>query len=91
MKDSVSATELVRNLASIIDYVRINKVFVTIRKGKQDIDHLGPVSKRGFPIGKLGELMGSIASLTEEEVLALSQGVEETRKHAKIEEDPWAS
>ena len=91
MKDSISATELVRNLASIIDYVRINKVFVTITKGKQSIAELGPVKKQGYPIKNLAKLMDSVFSLDQEEALALSKIVQETRKHAKIEDDPWVS
>ena len=91
MKDKVSATELARNLASIIDYVRFNRTFVTIKKGKQEIARLGPVEKQGFPLAKLGKLFESIPSLSTEESKQFKSNIRAIRDRAAIEKDPWAS
>ena len=58
IKESVTTTELVRNLSVVIDRVRLTGRRLAITKGSQTVAELSPPAKGGYPIARLGELLG---------------------------------
>lgn len=53
----ISATELARNLASVIDQVRMARLPMTITRGNQDIAQIVPVINRTVSLLELSVLL----------------------------------
>ncbi|AUB85624.1 hypothetical protein [Candidatus Thiodictyon syntrophicum] len=63
LNESVTTTELVRNLSVVIDRVRLTGRRLAITKGSQTVAELSPPAKSGYPIARLGELLASVPKL----------------------------
>ncbi|WP_163836679.1 hypothetical protein [Spartinivicinus ruber] len=86
--DSISATELARNMASVIDKVRVSGHSVYITKGSQTIAELSPPPKQGFPIEQLGSLLASLPSLGND-AQQMAEDLKAARSRADLPENPW--
>lgn len=55
----ISATELARNLASVIDQVRVERTRMTITKGNQDIAQIIPIISSNTTLADLSALLNA--------------------------------
>ncbi len=86
--DTITATELVRNLSVAIDRVRITGHSLYITKGLQTVAELSPPPKPGLAINKLAGLLRSLPKLGDE-ATALAKDLESIRRQANLPENPW--
>ena len=86
--ETVSATELVRNLSVLIDKVRISNRSLYITKGSQTVAELSPPPKPGLPVGELGRLLGSLPRLGED-AESLVADMDAIRAQGQLPENPW--
>jgi len=88
LHDTITATELVRNLSVAIDRVRMSGHSLHVTKGSQTIAALSPPPKPGFPIDKLAELLRSLPKLGED-AAAMDKDIDAIKRHASLPESPW--
>lgn len=88
--NSITATDLARNVAQSIDKVRLSGTGLYVTKGKHIVAQLCPPPKPGLPISKLAELLRSLPKLGEDAVV-MQQDIHSVRQHAQLPENPWAS
>lgn len=88
LHEKITATELVRNLSTVIDKVRISGQSMYITKGSQTIAKLSPPPKAGYPINKLASLLGSLPKLGDD-AETLSKDMRVISKGASLPENPW--
>ena len=86
--DTITATELVRNLSVIIDKVRLTGHSLYITKGSQTVAELSPPPKPGLPIKKLSGLLKSLPKLGDD-VSAMTKDLEKIRRHTGLPDNPW--
>ncbi|MEA3412794.1 MAG: hypothetical protein U9R74_14825 [Pseudomonadota bacterium] len=86
--ETITATELVRNLSAAIDRVRIGGHGLRITKGSRTVAELRPPPKPGLPIGKLAELLESLPEVGDD-AGAMARDLESIRRNARLPEDPW--
>jgi len=86
--EQVSATELVRNLSSMIDKVRITRQSIYITKGNQTIAELSPPPKSGYPLKNLVALLESLPKLGDD-AEQMAKDLERIRKNSDLPENPW--
>ncbi len=86
--ESISATELARNVSMSIDKVRISGRSMYITKGSQTVAELCPPPKSGFSVEKLGDLLRSLPKLgTDAEFMKID--LEKVRVQAKLPGNSW--
>lgn len=85
----ISATELARNLASIIDQVRVSRTRMVITRGNQDVAQLVPVVSNGATLADLGRLLQRNL-LNREQQHAFSNDLRTIREAASLPTSPWA-
>lgn len=88
MHDTITATELVRNLAGIIDEVRMSGHSLFITKGSQTVAELSPPPKAGLPVNKLAALLQSLPGLGDD-AKDMAKDVETIRERAGLPDNPW--
>lgn len=86
--DTITATELVRNLSVAIDKVRITRQSLYITKGSQTVAELSPPPKLGLPINKLAGLLTSLPKLGDD-ASAMSKDLDAIRRQAHLPNNPW--
>ena len=86
--EKISATELARNLSSVIDRVRINRAHIIITKRNQSIAELIPAHRQGFPVAKLAEFLKG-QSLTPVDRKEFGEDIELIRKESSLPDSPW--
>lgn len=86
---TIKATDLVRNLSSTIDQVRISGKPLLITKGAKAVAELRPPPKVGFPVLRLQELLESLPTLGKE-LKAMLRDLVNVRKKSGLPKDPWA-
>ena len=86
---TIKATDLVRNLSSTIDQVRISGKPLLITKGAKAVAELRPPPKVGFPVLRLQELLESLPTLGKEQK-AMLRDLVNVRKKSGLPKDPWA-
>jgi len=85
---TIKATDLVRNLSSTIDQVRMSGRPLLITKGTKAVAELRPPPRVGFPVIRLKELFESLPTLGKEQK-ALLRDVGNIRKKSRLPKDPW--
>lgn len=83
-RESISATELARNLASTIDHVRLSGQVVDITKGKQIIAQLTPAKSKGFSIEQLEDFFQGLPHLDDH---SLEDDLKKIRDQANLPDD----
>ncbi len=86
--ETITTTELVRNLSVVIDKVRISGRSLYITKGSQTVAELSPPPKVGCPVTKLADLLRSLPRLKEEGT-AMAEDLKAIRKIARLPDNPW--
>ena len=86
--ESISATELARNVSMSIDKVRMSGYSLYITKGSRTVAELCPPPKSGFPVEKLADMISALPKLGDD-AKAMSEDIEVARKQAKLPENPW--
>ena len=87
--DTISTTELVRNLAGIIDNVRLTGSTLYVTKGTLTVAKLSPPPKSGLSISKLISLIESLPRLGAD-APAMANDIKSIRNKAILPENPWA-
>lgn len=90
LSGTVSATEVVRNFATIIDRVRTRKESIKIMKGSQVVAELVPPPKAGFPMAHFKELYSSLPTLGKD-ASKMMKDIEKVRQKAKLPKSLWPS
>lgn len=84
----ISATELARNVASVIDQVRVSRKRLTITKGNQEVAQILPVQDSYFTLGDLHQLLQRSA-LSDVEKRAFADDLRVVRKSASLPDNSW--
>ena len=86
--ESITATELVRNLSGVIDRVRMSGRSLYITKGTQTVAELSPPPKAGYPINRLSGLLNALPKL-DEEAQGMADDIERIKKSAPVPDSAW--
>lgn len=86
--DSITATELVRNLSAAIDKVRISGHSIAITKGTQTVAELSPPPKPGLAITELVGLLKSLPKLGDD-ASTMAEDLKNIRKQTKLPGSKW--
>lgn len=89
-RDTISTTELARNLATTIDRVRFQRRALAITKGKRTVALLRPAPQGGFPVAELGRMLAELPGL-DGDAANLARDITRVRTAATLPGDPWAS
>lgn len=84
----ITATELVRNLSTTIDKVRMTGKKLYITKGSQTIAALVPPPKTGFPASQLTGLLKALPKLNND-APAMKEDLKNIRQHANLPDSLW--
>lgn len=86
--ESITATELVRNLSAAIDKVRVSGRSLYITKGTQTVAELSPPPKAGFPMTNLTDFLASLPKLNDD-AEAMANDLRKIRAQAGLPETSW--
>jgi len=86
--NTITATELVRNLSVAIDKVRVSGQGLYITKGSQTVAELKPPPKAGLAINKLAGLLNSLPKLGDA-ATDMAKDLEQIRREANLPENSW--
>ncbi len=86
--ETITATDLVRNLSVVIDKVRVSGRSLYITKGSKTVAELSPPPKVGCSVTKLTDLLRSLPRLKEDGT-AMSEDLKAIRKIATLPDNPW--
>ena len=86
--EKISATELARNLSSVIDRVRVNRTHIIITRRNQSIAELIPAQRQGFPVARLAEFLKD-QSLDPTDQENFSRDLDLIRKESLLPDSPW--
>ena len=86
--ETVSATELARNLSAVIDRVRLSRRSLYITKGAQTVAELSPPPPQGLQVEELARLLSSLPRLGKDNA-ALKDDIKSIRAHGKLPANPW--
>ncbi len=86
--DSITATELARNISMSIDKVRMSGRSLYITKGSNVIAKLSPAPKPGFPIENLAKLLTSLPSLGKD-AQAMAKDLNTIRENSTLPGNSW--
>lgn len=86
--DTITATELVRNLSAAIDKVRMTGCSLYITKGSQTVAALNPPPRPGLPLTQLIALLEALPKL-EGDAAGLARDVKNVRRKARLPTSPW--
>ncbi|MGB1310414.1 MAG: type II toxin-antitoxin system prevent-host-death family antitoxin [Leucothrix sp.] len=89
-KQQISTTELARNLANVIDQVRVSRTSVVVTKGSQEVAQLVPVAGNGTTLADLQALVAS-TPLSIAEKQAFGNDIQSIREAVSLPESPWES
>ncbi len=90
LNPKISATELARNLASIIDQVRVSRVRMMITKGNQAIAQIAPIVSSEATLADLNQLLKA-SSLSRAQKQLFQDDLEDIARAAKLPASPWES
>lgn len=85
---TVTATALARNLAAMIDHVRISRQSLQLTKAGLPVAELRPPPKSGYPVSKLSELFKALPKLADDGK-TMKKDLTEIRNRANLPENPW--
>lgn len=88
----ISATELARNLSTLLSEVRFRGLSLEVRRGKEAVARIEPIQgASGFPISRLNSLIAGLPRLGPAEADAFLADLERLDEDFHADEDPWAS
>lgn len=86
--DTITATELVRNLSGAIDKVRMTGQSLYITKGSHTVAELHPPPKPGLSINKLAVLLNGLPKLGDD-ASTMANDLENIRRQANLPGNSW--
>jgi len=89
IKETITATDLARNLASTIDQVRLSGQVIDITKGNQTIARLIPAPHTGFPISQLKNFFQELSHLGNKSSERMASDLKTIRDNATLPGSPW--
>jgi antitoxin (DNA-binding transcriptional repressor) of toxin-antitoxin stability system len=84
----ISATDLARNLASVIDQVRVARLPMTITRGNQDIAQIVPVINSTITLADLSSLVKK-NQLTKSQKQTFADDLSSIRQSAMLPDTHW--
>lgn len=84
----ISATELARNLASVIDQVRVARTRMTITKGNQDIAQIVPIVSSNTTLADLSLLLKA-KRLSKEQKKSFREDLELLHRKTSLPPSSW--
>jgi len=90
IQDQVTATELARNLTSLIDHVRVSGKHLAITRGNIEVARLVPPSEDGASVSELRTLLERNPWSSAERA-TLADDLRTIRKQACLPLSPWGS
>ncbi len=88
--NSISTTDLVRNLSTVIDRVRLERRNIAITKGVQTVAELVPPPQPGCSLPALQELLAQLSGMGKVDK-NFSADLRRVRRSAKLPESSWGS
>ncbi len=88
LSQRISATELARNLASVIDQVRVARVPITITRGNQDIAQIVPVINGTVSVSDLAGLLNN-KQLSQSQKRNFANDLEQLHQAASLPTSSW--
>ncbi len=89
IKDTITATDLARNLASTIDQVRLSGQVIEITKGNQTIARLVPPAHKGFPVVQLKHFLQELSHFENKENARMASDLKAIRDNAALPGASW--
>lgn len=89
IKDSITSTDLARNLASTIDQVRLSGQIIEITKGNQTVAQLIPAAHKGFPVAQLKRFFQELPHLDGKSKTRFASDLKTIRDNATLPGSPW--
>ena len=86
--ESITITELARNLATVIDRVRMSAKRVSITRGTQTVAQLRPAVQPGVTLGGLQDILQR-GALSNEERQHYAADLDKVRAAASLPPSPW--
>jgi len=86
--NTITATELVRNLSVVIDQVRMTGNSLYITKGSQTVAKISPPPKPGLAMNELSNLLRSLPTLGED-AKGMEADLINLRRQADLPNNPW--
>ncbi len=90
-KETITATDLARNLASTIDQVRLSGQVIDITRGNQIVAQLVPATQKGFPVSQLDIFFHALPHLGSAPSVRMASDLKKIRDNATLPESPWES
>ena len=84
----ISATELVRNFAYVVDNVRMSGRSIYITKGTQTVAELSPPPKSGFPVSKLADFFKSLPKLGDD-AEKMTDDLKMIKHNTRLPDNSW--
>jgi len=88
LTQKISATELARNLASVIDQVRVARQPMTITRGNQDIAQIIPVLNSAVSLSDLSALLKK-QRLSQQQKQRFSDDLLHIRQSSSLPDSNW--
>jgi antitoxin (DNA-binding transcriptional repressor) of toxin-antitoxin stability system len=88
LSQRISATELARNLASVIDKVRVARIPMTITRGNQDIAQIVPVINGAVTVSDLAMLLNN-NPLSQRQKRTFADDLEQLHQAARLPDSNW--
>jgi hypothetical protein len=89
MHNSITATDFVRNVSSVIDRVRVSGKRLDIMRGLQTVATISPPVKAGFPIEQLKILFHELPHIGKENALHMAADLKIIRTVAVLPDNLW--
>ena len=89
IKETITSSDLARNLASTIDQVRLSGQVIEITKGNQTVAQLIPAAHKGFPIAQLKIFFQQLSHLGKKDNLRMMNDLQKIRDNATLPGSPW--
>ncbi|MBP9726901.1 MAG: hypothetical protein KBD83_05515 [Gammaproteobacteria bacterium] len=90
ISETVTATELARNLAVTIDKVRLSRKAISIVKGNQTVAQLLPAKQEGFPVIQLETFLRRLPCLDSKHSHSMAADLKMIRDNASLPDElPW--
>ncbi|RUM94340.1 MAG: hypothetical protein DSZ28_03715 [Thiothrix sp.] len=86
--ETITVTELARNLASVIDHVRISSTPVSVTRGTQTVAEINPAVQPGITLGNLLDVLQR-ESWANKDKRRYAADLKTVRKSAALPPSPW--
>lgn len=89
LNETITSTDLARNLAGTIDKIRLSGHAIDITKGNQIVARLVPAAQKGLPMEKIESFFQNLPSLDPKDKQLLANDLKTIRDNASLLDTPW--